>query len=158
VIAVGALRAAPQYGPGLPRPDVPMIVVLLTVVVIAAGAAYRLMALRAAPRPARGAAPPPKAGGRFSGVEIRTRGGACRAAQALRGRRFLSKDAPSLPLPDCTHATCACSFSKLPDRRTEGRRLDYGTLNASLFLTTNRRMKRDRRGAALKQQRDQRRS
>ena len=32
------------------------------------------------------------------GVEIRTRRGACRAARALEGRRFLSKDAPALPL------------------------------------------------------------
>jgi len=131
-----------------------MIVVMLAALIVAAGAAYWFSARRAAPRPARASAPPPKAGGRFSGVEIRTRGGACRAAHALRGRRFLSKDAPSLPLPDCTHVQCACSFSKLPDRRTDGRRLDYGTLNASLFLTTNRRMKRDRRAGAVAPQRN----
>jgi hypothetical protein len=131
-----------------------MIVVLLAALVLAAGAAYWFTARREGPRRDRAPAPPPKAGGRFSGVEIRTRSGACRAAHALQGRRFLSKDAPSLPLPDCTHVQCACSFSKLPDRRTEGRRLDYGTLNASLFLTTNRRMKRDRRAAAVAPQRN----
>jgi hypothetical protein len=129
-----------------------MIVVLLAAVILAAGAAYWFTARRETPRSARAAAPLPlKAGGRFGGVEIRTRGGACRAAHALQGRRFLSKDAPSLPLPDCTHVKCACTFSKLPDRRTEGRRLDYGTLNASLFLTTNRRTKRDRRTATASQ-------
>jgi hypothetical protein len=125
-----------------------MIVVLLAALVLAAGAAYWLNAQRAASRGDRSSAPQPKAGGRFSGVEIRTRGGACRAARALQGRRYLAKDAPALPLPDCTHVKCACTFSKLPDRRTEGRRLDYGTLNASLFLTTNRRTKQDRRAAA----------
>lgn len=127
-----------------------MIFVLLAAVALAAGAAYWLTVRQTAPRPSpqRLSAPPAKAGGRFSGVEIRTRGGACRAAHALQGRRFLAKDAPALPLPDCTHVQCACTFSKLPDRRTEGRRLDYGTLNASLFLTTNRRTKRDRRAAA----------
>lgn len=133
-----------------------MIVVLLAALILAAGAAYWFTSRREAPRPVRASAPPPKAGGRFSGVEIRTRGGACRAAHVLQGRRFLAKDAPSLPLPDCTHGKCACTFSKLPDRRTEGRRLDYGTLNASLFLTTNRRMKRDRRAAAGAPQRNQR--
>jgi hypothetical protein len=132
-----------------------MILVLLAALILAAGAAYWLTARRAALRPPdRLSAPSRKVGGRFSGVEIRTRGGACRAAHALQGRRFLSKDAPSLPLSDCTHAQCACTFSKLPDRRTEGRRLDYGALNASLFLTTNRRMKRDRRAAAAAPQRN----
>jgi hypothetical protein len=126
-----------------------MIVVVLAAFILVAGAAYWFTARREAPRPDRASAPAPKAGGRFSCVEIRTRGGACRAAQALRGQRFLSKDAPSLPLPDCTHVQCGCSFSKLPDRRTDGRRLDYGALNGSLFLTTNRRMKRDRRAAAV---------
>jgi hypothetical protein len=131
-----------------------MILLLLTAFILAAGAAYWLTARRAAPRPPdRLSTPPRKVGGRFSGVEIRTRGGACRAALALHGQRFLAKDAPSLPLPDCTHAQCACTFSKLPDRRTEGRRLDYGTLNASLFLTKNRRMKRDRRAPAAAPQR-----
>jgi hypothetical protein len=131
-----------------------MLLVLLAALVLAAGAAYWFTARREAPRPIAASPPPSKAGGRFSGVEIRTRGGACRAAHALRGRRFLSKNAPSLPLPDCTHVSCACAFSKLPDRRTEGRRLDYGTLNASLLLSTNRRTKRDRRETAAAPQRD----
>jgi hypothetical protein len=154
VIAVGAFGGALPYGRGLTRSDVPMIVVLLAALVLAAGAAYWLTAQRAAPRPDRSSAPPPKLGGRFSGVEIRTRGGACRAARALQDRRYLAKDAPALPLPDCTHIKCACTFSKLPDRRTGGRRLDYGTLNASLFLTTNRRANRDRRAAAALSQRN----
>jgi hypothetical protein len=131
-----------------------MIVVVLAALILAAGAAYWFAARREAPRPGRATAPPPRAGGRFSGVEIRTRGGACRAAHALQGQRFLAKDAPSLPLSHCTHVKCGCTFSKLPDRRTEGRRLDYGTLNASLFLAENRRMKRDRRAAAVAPERN----
>jgi hypothetical protein len=130
-----------------------MTVVLFTAVILAAGAAYWFTTRRAAPRADRSSAQPPKAGGRFGGVEIRTRGGACRAAHVLQGQRFLSKDAPSLPLPDCTHVKCACTFSKLLDRRTEGRRLDHGGLNASLFLAKNRRTKRDRRAAAVAPQR-----
>ena len=91
---------------------------------------------------------PAKAGGRFAGVEIRTHAGACQAAQALVGQRYLTKDAPALPLPKCDAARCTCTFSKLQDRRTEGRRLDFGGLHASQFLATNRRSKRDRRRAA----------
>jgi hypothetical protein len=36
-------------------------------------------------------------------------------------------------------------FAKLSDRRTDERRLDHGALNASLFLTANRREQSDRR-------------
>jgi hypothetical protein len=128
-----------------------MIFALLAVVALAAAGTYWLVQRRPPP-PAR-ATPAPKAGGRFSGVEIRTHGGACRAAEALRGRRFLAKDAPTLPLQGCTFGRCACTFSKLKDRRTESRRLDYGALNASLLLATNRRTNKDRRRAAARAQR-----
>jgi hypothetical protein len=75
------------------------------------------------------------------------RRGACDGARALEGQRFLVKDAPSLPLKGCTAAQCSCSFGKLSDRRTEGRRLEHGGLSATLFLTNSRRKKRDRRAA-----------
>ena len=117
-------------------------------VVASAGAAYRLVSRREAPRPNPPPAPRTKVGGRFSAVQIRARGGACRAAQLLQGHRFLAKDAPALPLRECKAARCSCTFSKLPDRRSDGRRLEHGGLSASLFLAMNRRKKRDRRRAA----------
>ncbi len=138
-----------------------MVIAFIAALVIAAGTAFWLKQSRpASPRahvaPQAKAAPPGKAsqsktsksGGRFAAVEIRTRSGACHRAQALEGRRFLAKDAPTLPLPDCKAAECSCAFSKLSDRRTEGRRLDFGGLSASQFLDRNRRKNRDRRRAA----------
>lgn len=113
-----------------------------------AGAVCWLVARREAPRPAQPRAPRAKVGGRFSGVQIRPRHGACRAAQLLQGHRFLAKDAPALPLRECKAARCSCTFSKLPDRRSDGRRLEHGGLSASLFVAMNRRTKRDRRRAA----------
>ncbi|MEZ5557546.1 MAG: hypothetical protein R3E86_03265 [Pseudomonadales bacterium] len=48
---------------------------------------------------------------------------ACDSALALAGKRFLSDDAPLLPLPDCTCAlSCRCRYKHLSDRRTEPRR------------------------------------
>jgi len=125
-----------------------MVLAFIVFVPLAMGAAYWLVKRRAAPRPKQRAAAPTKCGGRFAGVEIRAHRNACRTARALEGRRFLSKDAPALPLTNCTAVQCSCTFSKLADRRTEGRRLDHAGLGASLFLDQNRRAKRDRRRAA----------
>jgi hypothetical protein len=121
------------------------VIVLLAAAAAAGGFWFRTRRNR---RPAARVPPPSaKAGGRFGGVEIRTRSGACRAAQTLHGKRFLAKNAPTLPLPECTATQCACTFSKLADRRTEGRRLEHGGLSASLFLAANRRSRHDRRRA-----------
>jgi hypothetical protein len=118
---------------------------------VAASAAFWLAPRRpkSHPNPAPRRA---KFGGRFGAVLIRPRGNACRAARLLQSRRFLAKDAPALPLRECTAARCACTFSKLPDRRTDGRRLEHGGLGASFFVATSRRKKRDRRRAAHSQQ------
>lgn len=48
----------------------------------------------------------------------------CAAATALIGQRFLSRDAPRLPLADCSEPACQCRFSKYDDRRTPGQPLD----------------------------------
>ena len=120
-----------------------MILGFVSAIIIVAGAAYWLMARRREQpgRPQRAAKP----AGRFGAVEIRTRHGACDAARALQGHRYLGKDAPALPLPACTAAKCSCSFGKLSDRRADGRRLEHGGLSAAMFLAKNRRAKRDRR-------------
>jgi hypothetical protein len=121
-----------------------MLPLLIGIVLAAAAAAYWFVARR--PKEDKNAPQPKKASGaRFGSVEIRTRAGACDAARALEGQRFLAKDAPALPLPACTAGKCTCTFSKLPDRRTEERRLEHGGLSAAMFLDKNRREKRDRR-------------
>jgi hypothetical protein len=130
-----------------------MIEAFVGALVVAAAAGYWLVIrrtrARSQPQQAKtSAALPARAGGRFGAVQIRARGGACAAARALEGQRFLAKDAPPLPLQDCTASQCSCSFTKLSDRRTEGRRLEHGGLSASLFIASNRRTRRDRRRPA----------
>jgi hypothetical protein len=126
-----------------------LLLVLIIALVVSAAAAYWLVARRKAPR---STAPPPslamKAGGRFGAVQIRPRMDACRAAQLLQGHPFLAKNAPALPLRECNAPRCSCTFSKLPDRRSDGRRLEHGGLHTTLFIAANRRTKRDRRRAA----------
>ena len=84
-----------------------MLFALIGALVLVAGAAYWLLARPANLRKAK-PAPRVKEGGRFGAVQIRARLGACRAAQLLQGKRFLSKDAPSLPLRECSAARCTC--------------------------------------------------
>ncbi len=137
-----------------------MLLAVIAFLFLAAGVGYWLMSRRS-PAPARGpqkakesgkAKEPGKAkeSSPFGSVEIRTRAGACDAARELVGQRFLAKEAPTLPLAACKSAQCSCSFVKLSDRRTDGRRLEHEGLGAALFQSTNRRSKRDRRAAKKK--------
>jgi len=47
---------------------------------------------------------------------------ACPAVREFAQRRFLCSEAPALPLPDCTEATCICRFERHADRRQGSRR------------------------------------
>lgn len=49
----------------------------------------------------------------------------CETARGLPAIRYLSRDAPRLPLPDCmSPASCACSYKHYVDRRGQPRRKD----------------------------------
>jgi hypothetical protein len=58
----------------------------------------------------------------YHAVTIRPGRVACTHANALLDRRFLAKDAPRLPLPECDRETCECTFAHYQDRRNEKRR------------------------------------
>jgi hypothetical protein len=47
---------------------------------------------------------------------------ACAEVYALRSRRFLSREAPVLPLPGCGSAKCECRYEHHDDRRKGFRR------------------------------------
>jgi len=47
----------------------------------------------------------------------------CKAARAIMGQRFLTTDAPILPLKDCDAVNCRCAYKRFDDRRTDVRRL-----------------------------------
>lgn len=58
------------------------------------------------------------ASSRYHAVSIRAGSNACAAAKSLTGERFLSTEAPSLPLPDCDASQCDCRFQHHDDRRS----------------------------------------
>jgi hypothetical protein len=124
------------------------LIVILVAVGLLAGAGYwwwsrRSLARQGPPLTARAA----RAAEQFASVEIRRRSGACSAARALEGQRFLANQAPALPLAGCTKTRCDCTFAKRSDRRTDERRWGHEALTAMMFLKAERRKRGGRRDA-----------
>ena len=85
----------------------------------------------------------------YHGVSVVPEKLGCSGAQAIRERRYLAREAPRLPLPNCDAATCHCRYSHFDDRRAGERRRINAVQRGLYSGTGNRdhRDKRDRRGA-----------
>jgi hypothetical protein len=84
---------------------------------------------------------------RWSAVAVVSTSGACEAARAMKGKRFLGAEAPRLPLKDCTSpAGCRCTYRKYADRRAGPRREEDQTgMRRSGLAQQERRVRRGRR-------------
>lgn len=58
----------------------------------------------------------------FHAVSIQPGRLCCHEARALQGQRFLSREAPPLPLKNCTCDNCTCLYQHHDDRRAGPRR------------------------------------
>lgn len=54
----------------------------------------------------------------FSAVSVYPSRAGCQAVAAIKDKRFLSSEAPELPLAGCDADTCYCIYRHHPDRRT----------------------------------------
>jgi hypothetical protein len=81
----------------------------------------------------------------FQAISIMPGGRCCDVARAMEGDRFLAKNAPQLPLYDCTERDeCSCRYVKHVDRRADSRRfMDFGVRQA--LSSKERRVTRGRR-------------
>ena len=71
---------------------------------------------------------------------------ACAASQGPSQKRFLSRDAPRLPLADCDRQdTCKCTFRHLSDRRGGLRRADDSGFGIPKAVPTEKRRPGERR-------------
>jgi hypothetical protein len=121
-----------------------ILIATLVAITVFAAAGYWWWSRSSAARPVP--PPPARAAVRFAAVEIRRHSGACAAANALGGQRFLANQAPALPLAGCTNERCDCSFAKLSDRRTDDdRRWGNDGLSAAMFIKVQRRNQTGRR-------------
>jgi len=88
----------------------------------------------------------------YHAVSIKYSSSACDAAKAMAGVRFLSTEAPRLPLPECNAAECQCRFAHHPDRRSNrDRRSPFapgGFGGGTGSFEQERREKKDRRKSA----------
>jgi hypothetical protein len=89
---------------------------------MAAGLFNRAKSLfgRDEPEPAPAAAA--KTPNKFHAVTIVPGRRACAEARGMRDKRFLSRDAPPLPLKNCGSEECECRYEHHVDRRKNGRR------------------------------------
>ena len=87
---------------------------------------------------------PPKPSWRA--VRIVAGAGACAASQDASQKRFLSREAPRLPLPDCDRQDkCKCTYKHLADRRGELRRAVDSGYGIPKAVTSDRRRPGERR-------------
>jgi hypothetical protein len=70
---------------------------------------------------------------------------ACHAARACKGKRYLSSEAPKLPLADCNASICACRYRHFDDRRAGARRAEEAGPDAKRRPASDRRTKKGRR-------------
>ncbi len=69
---------------------------------------------------------------------------ACAAVETVRGKRYLSREAPILPLKKCNAAKCTCRYGHFEDRRDGQRRArDFG-VSVDAYDGPERRVKSKR--------------
>ena len=84
-------------------------------------------------------------------VAITYRDNPCEAVKRLEGQRFLSAEAPLLPLQGCASDSCQCRYVHYDDRRADDRRNPYGRHRSTPPASINqeRRTKTGRRSTDI---------
>jgi hypothetical protein len=80
----------------------------------------------------------------YHAVAVKYPKDACAAVRQVEAKRFLTNEAPPLPLPNCTVKNCGCRFIHFNDRRDEDRR---ERVNIGHYDGVQRRSRQDRRRA-----------
>jgi len=75
----------------------------------------------------------------FAAVSIKTGPRACAAANYLKGKRFLSNQAPALPLSKCDISDCQCKYAYFRDRRSEDDRRYPSAIMRGVFSEKDKR-------------------
>jgi hypothetical protein len=91
----------------------------------------------------------PRSASPFHGVTLKPCLEPCEAVQAIVGQRFLSQQAPALPLAGCDQKRCDCTYKHFGDRRQRGDRRSgwdtFGGFSQTLIEGDRRDEDSDRR-------------
>ncbi len=89
----------------------------------------------------------PRTDRRWHAVSVKPGQAICESAAAAKNRRWLSREAPVLPLPGCTMPDhCRCTYQHHEDRRVGGRRAeDMDAFARPVKVVNERRKQRSRR-------------
>ena len=89
----------------------------------------------------------PKTDRRWHAVSVKPGPRACTAATSGQDRRWLSREAPMLPLPGCTQPdSCQCTYAHHEDRRSGGRRVEeIDAFSRQPRIANERRKRKSRR-------------
>ena len=82
----------------------------------------------------------------YHAVSIMPGQGACKAARKEVESRFLSSEAPVLPLKACDAARCTCRYRHHPDRRSDEPRREEDVGITTMVGAWNGRVERRRNG------------
>ena len=80
----------------------------------------------------------------FHAVSIQTGRHCCQQASALAGQRFLSREAPPLPLKNCSSGNCTCRYQHHDDRRAGPRRARDMGVAVDGWIEADKRVDKDR--------------
>ena len=81
----------------------------------------------------------PKPVTKYHAVSIEPGRNCCHSARMLRGKMYLSSEAPALPLKNCVNDQCTCRYAHHEDRRAGLRRAsDMGVAIDGWFERDNR--------------------
>jgi hypothetical protein len=122
-----------------------MIQALVVIVIVLVVAFWWRRAMMPRQQPRAEHTPERRNPGKYHCVEVRYRPGACDAVKQLATKRFLSDEAPPLPVPGCDAPRCSCRYVHHDDRRQEDRRHPLGSVPPSLVASERRSKTTDRR-------------
>lgn len=75
--------------------------------------------------------------------------GACQAAAQCAGKRFLSAEAPKIPMKGCDSPVCRCRYQHHDDRRVGPRRTSDATIRTHSLAVWSGSEKREGRGRRI---------
>lgn len=99
----------------------------------------RKLVAREQPEPAPRGKPSQRPAQTYHAVSIDPGRHCCQGARKLQGQRFLSSEAPQLPLEHCTSDHCTCHYAHYTDRRDTPRRVSDLGVSLDSWLAEDRR-------------------